>query len=547
MDSGSESDDSFFSYSAKLDMLQSTRNLDLSSAVRKARPSEYDISPMSAMSESPLYSPQSPQLKGTTKFSLRKQVEGKRERKMSHPTKKVLKTNNGRIRSRNPSVSKQSFLPKSSPKVVLLHGIETDLPYESASKGQQTKPEMCDAEVQTTPVVFAEEEQKCPFCHAITFSPNMANHSSRRFSPIRDTLPNGKQYLSHYSLLISSTNFDGPSNKDEGQLASSIKLEGPHPMSSSSSRKTSSFSSSDAMPDDLEHYVRASFSIPKESEEQPKTSIDDPDGLRQGLSALLNGTTYKMTSPPPVEKPKAIEPIQERSMSALSSPPRSGNLSSISGVQFVDPFIASPPWTPTTSLSPKPPPSTGYRSPHRRTSSLRQSLADAPPVPVIPGAYANAQNRRLSGMPGPYSSRPPSVYSSNPSSPPTRTEPQLYYAANVLAKHSPSRPESAGQGSYKGKEVAHDVEGGNEHSQYDSSDEHVLPSTRIIHPLSPVQVAKPFPRRLSTKPEVEEEEDDTEENRRFQRNPSALVANLDPQLQAYLDARIKVLLFHVWH
>ena len=139
------------------------------------------------------------------------------------------------------------------------------------------------------------------------------------------------------------------------------------------------------------------------------------------------------------------------------------------------------------------------------------------------------------------------MYSSNPSSPPTRTEPQLYYTANVLAKHSPSRPESAGEGSYKGKEVAHDVEGGNEHSQYDSSDEHVLPSTRVIHPLSPVQVAKPFPRRLSTKPEVDEEEDDTEENRRFQRNPSALVANLDPQLQAYLDARIKVLLFHVWH
>ena len=101
-------------------------------------------------------------------------------------------------------------------------------------------------------------------------------------------------------------------------------------------------------------------------------------------------------------------------------------------------------------------------------------------------------------------------------------------------------PEIVSQGSYKGKEVAYDVGMGNEYGQYDSSEEHFLPTTSIIHPLSPVQVAKPFSRRLSTRHELDEEEDDTEEVRRLQRNPSAVVANLDPQLQSYLDTRLKV-------
>ena len=107
---------------------------------------------------------------------------------------------------------------------------------------------------------------------------------------------------------------------------------------------------------------------------------------------------------------------------------------------------------------------------------------------------------------------------------------------NVLAK----QPPTGRHGSHKGKEVAYD-EVGHEYGPYDS-DDHFLPShvTEIIHPHSPVHVAKPFPRRLSTRQELLEEEDETMEVRRLQRNPSAVLANLDPQIQRYLDSKLKV-------
>ena len=452
---------------------------------------------------------------------------------MSHPTKKYGKTNHTRIRTRNPSVSKQSFLPKPAVENVPLRSSETESPYEIASKGQQAKPEMCDADVQTTPVVFAEEEQQCPFCHAITFSPNMATLSSGRFSPVRDDQV-GKQYSWYLEYLTRSTNFDSPSNKREGQLSIPIKLKAVRAGSSSSSQNTSSFSSSDAMPEHLEHYVRASFSIPKEPEEQ-KSSIDDPDGLREGLSALLSGSPVKMNSPRPIEKAKSIEP-SERPMFPLSSPTGSASLASISGVLFADPFVADASQNASTTVSSPPKPSSlsQPRLRHRRLSSLRQLLDQAPPVPVIPDSYAHPQNRRLSGIPGP--SPPTSVYSSRQGSPPPRPEPQHCYMGNVLAK----QPPTGRLGSHKGKEVAyHEV--GHEYGPYDS-DDHFLPShvTEIIHPHSPVHVAKPFPRRLSTRQELLEEEDETMEVRRLQRNPSAVLANLDPQIQRYLDSKLKV-------
>lgn len=521
-------------------MLQSTRNLELSSMEWEYKPMEHDLSPMSTIPPSRRFTQQSPQLRAPKKLAQRKQAEVRRERKMSHPTKKYGKTNNTRIRARNPSVSKQSFLPKPAVEIVPLRSIETESPYELASKGQQAKPEMCDVEVQTTPVVFAEEEQKCPFCHVITFSPNLPTLSSGRFSPVRHDQV-GKQYSSYLEYLTRSTNFDSPSHEREGQLSIPIKLKAVRPGSSSSSQNTSSFSSSDAMPEHLEHYVRASFSIPKEPDE-PNSSIDDPDGLREGLSALLSGSPIKKNSPPPIEKPKSIEP-SERPMSPLFSPTGSANLASISGVLFADPFVTDASRNASTSISSPPKPSalSQPRPRHNRSSSLRQSLDQAPPVPIIPDTYAHAQNRRLSGMPGPSSSRPPSVYSSRQSSPPPSAEPQLCYIGKVLAKQSPTAlTEHLRHGSYKGKEVAYDIEVGNEYGTYDS-DDHFLPShvTEIIHPHSPVQVAKPFPRRLSTRPELDEE-DETKEVRRVQRNPSAVIANLDPQFQRYLDSKFKV-------
>ena len=452
---------------------------------------------------------------------------------MSHPAKKYRKTNHTRIKARNPSVSKQSFLPKSAVEIVPLRSSETESPYEIASKGQQAKPEMCDAEVQTMAIVFAEEEQKCPFCHFTTFSPIMPTLSSGRFSPVRDDQV-GKQYPSYLEYLTGSTNFDSPSNKREGQISIPIKLKAVRPGSSSSSRNTSSFSSSDAMPEHLEHYVRNSLSIPKPDEQ--KSSIDDPDGLREGLSALLIGSPIKKNSPSLMEKANSVEP-SGRPMSPLSSPTSSANLGSISAVLFADPFVMDASRNAFTTISSPPKPSSlsQPRLRYRRSSSLRQSLDQAPPVPIIPDTYAHTQNRRLSGMSGP--SRPTSVYSSRQCSPLPRPEPQLCYMGNVLAK----QPPTARHGSYKGKEVAYDVEVGNEYRPYDS-DDHFLPShvTEIIHPHSPVEVVKPFPRRLSTRAELEEEEDETMEVRRLQRNPSAALANLDPQIQRYLDSKSKV-------
>jgi hypothetical protein len=519
-------------------MLQSTRNLELSSI----RPLEHDLSPMSTIPPSLQFIQQPPPSRPMKKLTQRKQTDVRRERKMSHPTKKFIKANNARIRIRNPSVSKQSFLPKPAVQIVPLRGSETDLPYESVSKGQQAKPEMCDAEVQTTPVVFALEEQKCPFCHAITFSPNLPSLSSGQFSPVRDNQA-GKQYSLNPKYLTCSTNFDSPSSRSEGQLSIPIKLKAVGPGSSSSSQKTSSFSSSDAMPEDLEHYVRASFSIPKAESQELKSSIDDPDGLRQGLSALLSGSPIKKNSLS-IQIPKPIEQSDERPMSPLSSSSSPANLASISGVLFADPFLAGPSRNVSTSISspPKPCPLSRPRAQHGRSSSLRQSLDQAPPVPIIPDVYAHAQNRRLSGILGPSSPRPPSVYSSRQSSPPPRPEPQLCYMGNIPARQSStSHLEHLRHGSYKGKEVAYDVEVANQYGSYDS-DDHFLPShvTEIIHPHSPVHVAKPFPRRLSTRPELDEEEDETERARRLQRNPSAVIANLDPEIQRYFDSKLKV-------
>src|ERR1700721_254135 len=97
-----------------------------------------------------------------------------------------------------------------------------------------------------------------------------------------------------HSSLTSSVVSDAasiPTNREEPvQRNVSQQVSSPCPVSLSDGHKTDSFSSSDALPDDVARlFDRASLSVRNHHQCRNSGSIEDPDGLRQGLNTLLAG------------------------------------------------------------------------------------------------------------------------------------------------------------------------------------------------------------------------------------------------------------------
>ena len=184
----------------------------------------------------------------------------------------------------------------------------------------------------------------------------------------------------------------------------------------SDGNKTDSFASSDALPDDIDRlFDRASFSIHGESvktNSSASSSINDPDGLRRGLKALLNGpqssessqATHNLPlSPTRAGNAEAQSRWIDKSMSSSSVGPTA--ITSISGVLFADPFASSVGQridAPSGSGSAKYAKSRAT-SAERRTSSVLLPTTAVPPVPVIPDHFRQGSVLRVAEIQGPNS------------------------------------------------------------------------------------------------------------------------------------------------
>jgi hypothetical protein len=176
----------------------------------------------------------------------------------------------------------------------------------------------------------------------------------------------------------------------------------------SDGNKTDSFASSDALPDDIDRlFDRASFSIhggSVKTNSSASSSINDPDGLRRGLKALLNcpqssesnsqATHNLLLSPTKAGNAEAQSRWIDKSISCSSVGPTA--IASISGVLFADPFASSVGQridTPSGSDSAKYAKSRAT-SAQRRKSSVLPTTA-VPPVPVIPDNFRQGSVTRV--------------------------------------------------------------------------------------------------------------------------------------------------------
>jgi hypothetical protein len=177
----------------------------------------------------------------------------------------------------------------------------------------------------------------------------------------------------------------------------------------SDGNKTDSFASSDALPDDIDRlFDRVSFSIhggSVKTNSSASSSINDPDGLRRGLKALLNGpqssesnsqATHNLPlSPTRSGNAEAQSRRIDKSMSSSSVGPTA--IASISGVLFADPFASSVGQridTPSGSDSAKYAKSRATSAQRRKSPVLLPTTA-IPPVPVIPDNFRQGSVARV--------------------------------------------------------------------------------------------------------------------------------------------------------
>jgi hypothetical protein len=182
------------------------------------------------------------------------------------------------------------------------------------------------------------------------------------------------------------------------------------PRSLSSDKNTpADFSTSDELPDHVERrFDRASFSIHDEHTSRPLT-LDDPDGLRQGLNELRNGHTYTTRHSWSINDPTLLSPVSGSSRHMVTAPASPGPVSglvSISGIVFADPFSPVGCSTDPEKLN-----RTGSDreldrtkiKPRRRISAVPKPKDHLPPVPVIPAIYRQDSTRLLSSIDDGYS------------------------------------------------------------------------------------------------------------------------------------------------
>lgn len=223
-------------------------------------------------------------------------------------------------------------------------------------------------------------------------------------------------------MVFSASDISGPQVIIGSQMQASRQSSNPASVLGSTllsdGNKTDSFASSDALPDDIVRlFDRASFSIHGGPNSSTSSSIDDPDGLRKGLSTLLKGRepgqnqSERLSIPPMSPTGQgAAELSAWMDKFTSNSPFGHASIASISGVLFADPFATSVGQiTAPVSGSGR----TKYSksrtiSVQRRKSSVPDLGDPVPPVPVIPDNFRRGSIARASGIPRPTSLARPS-------------------------------------------------------------------------------------------------------------------------------------------
>jgi hypothetical protein len=339
------------------------------------------------------------------------------------------------------------------------------------------------------------------------------------------------------------------------------------PVSFSDGHKTDSFSSSDALPDDIERlFDRASFSIHVEAPKRSSDSGSDPDGLRKGLSALLGGriSLDNHSSPtnaaPDIDRsPVGSSESQSDQIQNIPFKPTTpmSSLTSISGILFADPFVTPPP-PPRASEEPerKTSHSAKLRSDkhRRRISSVQIARGEAPPVPVIPDAFQDSPKPLLSpethfnGSAFRFTSpnyAQGGIKHEDESTDHMQSSPvaKITYWPSIFedvnTKSSGTRLDSS-TGTFQKSMVS---DGGSPSLKQSGTKPNIVD---VIHPHSPVQTVKPFPRRFSTRPLDDKQSHlPTDSNQPPRRSISMThgLPAIDPHVQNYVEARLHVLFF----
>ena len=425
--SGSDSDDSFFSYSARFaspDLNRSQLPSRLSSDVQKSSRSSSPASLKSYHSASGVLAPRSLR-KNSQHHSPTQNVQltprrhdmssGKKQNKIvsnveKSPPELVAVVSNKRPPSGKSVRSTHSFPSQSR----LILSVDTPRPKEKKSA-----PQLCDAAIQTSPQDHAIGTGLCKRCQNSLASPFTEN--SFLLEAKSDPLAVSRYRL--YAVLGSDSS--SPSSpavpqvtvdshtQTSGQSSARASALGSTFLSDGS--KTDSFASSDALPDDIERlFDRASFSIHGSGNTNSSTSssIDDPDELRKGLKALLKGRESSQIKSEPIISPP-LSPTRSTDEQPLStwmdkftSNSSSGPtpIASISGVLFADPFATSAQTTALSDSNRIKYAKSRTVSVQRRKSSIVLPEGLAPPVPVIPENFRQTSIARVAEI-----QRPPSL------------------------------------------------------------------------------------------------------------------------------------------
>jgi hypothetical protein len=306
------------------------------------------------------------------------------------------------------------------------------------------------------------------------------------------------------------------------------------------------------------------------------SSINDPDGLRKGLSALLEGSAnqHKIISTDPDESHAAIGsssfPLQVGLACAPDPglPPRttpSSPLQSISGILFTDPFTlhqsANPSRHPT--VAERKPGRPQVESQSRRIPSTFSSSSGIPPVPVIPDAFQENPGKSASWSTmtsaGDVSHDrprlPEKVFSTTPAFDVSHSKNGL-----TMEQHPMSKPVSEPavppgiltayltpstedrQAPYQNSLSQHAA-----HQCYGAPEDELELSeiTALIHPHSPVQVASIFPASTRLKNSSRSSTDvkrvsPTCSHLGQGSRPIAVLDSMDPMLKEFVENRLQV-------
>ena len=166
-------------------------------------------------------------------------------------------------------------------------------------------------------------------------------------------------------------------------------MQPPEVSRNTSSDESSMFQTSDPLPDRVSRlFDRPSFWVmnentPSKSPPVPPREIDDPDGLRKNLSALLEGHSTEESVTKDSIADSLATPLPERAHLSISS---------ISGIQFSDPFTSKNTSSPRSPIGTQPENKKLISKASKleatwRRSSLHKKRDDVPPVPPIPEAF----------------------------------------------------------------------------------------------------------------------------------------------------------------